>query len=84
MTVRADGQPAAVGLWRNLRGFPPGGPYRSIGVEPMLGRVFDLAQAGDGDCAVTPAAGQVRWRLTITAHHWNEGAGNRGSSGPAA
>jgi hypothetical protein len=83
MTVAADGQPAAVALWRNLGGFPPGAPYRSIGVEPMLGRVFDLAQAGDGDCAVTPAAGEVRWRLTITAYH-KEGACHRGSSRPAA
>ena len=68
MTVEADGQPTSVALWRNLGGFPFGGPYRSIGVEPMLGRVFDLAQARDGDCAVTPAGGEVRWRLTITAH----------------
>ena len=84
MTVEADGQATAVALWRNLGGFPPGSPYRSIGVEPMLGRVFDLAQAGHGDCAVTPATGEVRWRLTITAYHQEEGADNRGSSGPAA
>jgi len=69
MTVEADGQPASIALWRNLGGFPRGNAYRSTGVEPMLGRVFDLAQAGDGDCAVTPAAGEVRWRLTITAYH---------------
>ena len=74
MTVEADGQPASVALWRNLGGFPSSGPYRSIGVEPMLGRVFDLAQARDGDCAVTPAAGEVRWCLTITAYRGNEGA----------
>jgi len=84
VSVEADGQPASVALWRNLGGFPPGHPYRSIGVEPMLGRVFDLAQAGDGDCAVTPAAGEVRWRLTITAYHQKEGAGTHGSSDPAA
>jgi hypothetical protein len=84
MTVQADGQPVSVALWRNLGGFPPGRPYRSIGVEPMLGRVFDLTQAGDGDCAVTPAAGEVLWRLTITACHRKEGADNRGSPGPAA
>jgi hypothetical protein len=50
----------------------------------MLGRVFDLAQAGEGDCAVTPPAGEVRWRLTVTAYHQKEGADYRGSSGPAA
>ena len=84
MTVEADGQPTSVALWRNLGGFPRGSPYRSIGVEPMLGRVFDLAQAGDGDCAVTPAVGEVRWRLKLTAYHQKEGADNRGSFGPAA
>ena len=68
MTVEADGQPTAIALWRNLGGFPLGRPYRSIGVEPMLGRVFDLAQAGEGDCAVTPDGGEVRWRLTVTAY----------------
>ena len=40
----ADGiaKPTGIALWRNLAGFPPEGPYRSICVEPMLGRVFDL------------------------------------------
>jgi hypothetical protein len=73
MTVQADAQPTAIALWRNLGGFPQPAPYRSIGVEPMLGRVFDLADAQDGDCAVTPAAGEVRWRLTITAFRQTEG-----------
>ena len=43
-------------------------PYRSVGVEPMLGAAFDLADAGPGDAAVVPPAGEVRWRLTISAH----------------
>ena len=80
MSVEADGQPTAIALWRNLGGFPAANPYRSIGVEPMLGRVFDLAQAGEGDCAVTPAAGEVRWRLTITAYRRTEGEDTHGSS----
>lgn len=63
-----DGQPRSTALWRNLRGWPKPGPYRSIGVEPMLGAVFDLAGAGPGDAATVPASGQVTWRLTITAH----------------
>ena len=67
LTVEADAQPTAIALWRNLGGFPQPSPYRSIGVEPMLGRVFDLADAKDDDCAVTPATGEVHWRLTITA-----------------
>jgi hypothetical protein len=73
MALEADAQPTAIALWRNLGGFPQPDPYRSIGVEPMLGRVFDLADAQDGDCAVTPATGEVRWRLTITAFHETEG-----------
>jgi hypothetical protein len=60
-------QPLSIALWRNLGGFPAADPYRSTGVEPMLGRVFDLAEAGPGDAAVVPASGEVRWRLTVTA-----------------
>ncbi|WP_373682283.1 MULTISPECIES: hypothetical protein [Streptomyces] len=67
LSLEGDGQPLSVALWRNLRGFPQDAPYRSVGVEPMLGRVFDRATADDGDTAVVPAAGQVTWRLTITA-----------------
>ncbi|MGW1498301.1 hypothetical protein ACWCQW_06910 [Streptomyces mirabilis] len=67
LSVEADGQPVAVALWRNLGGFPQGAPYRSIGVEPMLGRVFDRAAADDGDTAVVPPTGEVTWRLTVTA-----------------
>jgi hypothetical protein len=65
--LEAEGQPASVALWRNLRGFPADDPYRSIGVEPMLGRVFDLAEAGEGDAACVPASGEAVWRLTVTA-----------------
>ncbi|MFG1807479.1 hypothetical protein [Streptomyces sp. NPDC049040] len=65
--LEAPGQPVSVAVWRNLRGFPEGAPYRSIGVEPMLGRVFDLAAAGEQEAARVPASGEVRWRLTITA-----------------
>ncbi|WP_322900223.1 hypothetical protein [Actinacidiphila rubida] len=66
-TLEAEGQPVSVALWRNLRGFPDDVPYRSIGVEPMLGRVFGVAEAGEGDAARVPAEGEVRWRLTVRA-----------------
>ncbi len=59
--------PVSVALWRNLRGFPASAPYRSIGVEPMLGSVFDLAEAGPGDAATVPPGGTLRWELEITA-----------------
>ncbi len=68
-TLQAEGQPTSVALWRNLGGFPETDPYRSIGLEPMLGRVFDRAEAGEGDTAVVPPTGEVRWRLTITTSH---------------
>jgi hypothetical protein len=56
----------SIALWRNLGGFPGSCPYRSIGVEPMLGSVFDLAEARDpGDAVRVPAAGFVEWQLEI-------------------
>jgi hypothetical protein len=61
-TLTAGGQPVSTAVWRNLGGF---GGYRSIGVEPMLGRVFDLATAGPGDAAIIPASGICEWRLEI-------------------
>ncbi|MEV1081530.1 hypothetical protein AB0I98_25335 [Streptomyces sp. NPDC050211] len=64
--LEADGQPVSIALWRNLGGFPAEHPYRSTGVEPMIGRVFDLAEAGPDDAARVPASGEVRWRLTLT------------------
>ncbi|MFE6489119.1 hypothetical protein ACFVGN_40175 [Streptomyces sp. NPDC057757] len=67
LSVEAEGQPVAVALWRNLGGFPEGTPYRSVGVEPMLGRVFDRAAAHEDDTAVVPRTGEVAWRLTVTA-----------------
>lgn len=67
-SLHADaGVPVSVALWRNLRGFPASAPYRSIGVEPMLGSVFDLAEAGPGDTAQVPPGGVLRWHLDITA-----------------
>ncbi|MDG4836443.1 hypothetical protein O7631_07925 [Micromonospora sp. WMMD967] len=66
--LECDGQPRSTALWRNLAGWPAVAPYRSIGVEPMLGAAFDLADAGPADAAVVPATGEVAWRLTISAH----------------
>ncbi|MEU8386954.1 hypothetical protein [Micromonospora sp. NPDC048843] len=61
-------QPRGTALWRNLGGWPANGPYRSVGIEPMLGAAFDLADAGPSDAAVVPPTGEVTWRLTISAH----------------
>ena len=67
MELHATGQPVSIALWRNLGGFPEQAPYRSIGVEPMLGIGFDLDQCGDEEVAIAPASGVVGWRLTMRA-----------------
>ncbi|MFF8868292.1 hypothetical protein ACF08B_40405 [Streptomyces sp. NPDC015139] len=67
LRVEAEGQPLSIALWRNLGGFPAHRPYRSTGVEPMLGRVFDLDGADGDDAACVPGSGRVRWRLVLTA-----------------
>ena len=53
-------------LWRNLGGWPDDGPYRSIGVEPMLGRTADPALDDTGSCRLE-ADTPVRWSLRVTA-----------------
>jgi hypothetical protein len=63
--LQVTGQPFAIAIWRNLRGWPAGGPYRSIGIEPMLGYSPTLALAREGEAAVVPADGRVEWSLTI-------------------
>ncbi|WP_112672581.1 hypothetical protein [Micromonospora saelicesensis] len=68
LELECSGQPRSTALWRNLGGWPANGPYRSVGVEPMLGAAFDLADAGPSDAAVVPPTGEVTWRLTISAH----------------
>jgi hypothetical protein len=67
MTLSCSGQPVSIALWRNQGGFPAEAPYRSLGVEPMLGRAFDLAEAGPDDAAVVPDSGELTWRLTLSA-----------------
>jgi hypothetical protein len=68
LDLRLDADIAtSIAVWRNLGGFPLARPYRSIGVEPMLGSVFDLAVAGPADAVTVPANGQVEWRLDIRA-----------------
>lgn len=66
MRVSAEaGVPVSMSIWRNLGGFPTPSPYRSIGVEPMLGRVFNLADAGPDDAVTVPSSGQVAWTLHL-------------------
>lgn len=67
LSLSCPGQPVSTALWRNLGGWPVDAPYRSLGVEPMVGRVFDLAEAGPGDAAVVPESGELTWRLVVSA-----------------
>jgi hypothetical protein len=62
-TWRAE--PCSLLLWRNLRGWPDGAPYRSIGVEPMLGTAVDLG--GPGTPARLGPDGVLRWQLVVSA-----------------
>jgi hypothetical protein len=67
LALNCPDQPVSFVLWRNLAGWPPHSPYRSVGVEPALGQALDLAEAGPAEAAVVPAAGLVRWTLTLRA-----------------
>ncbi len=60
-------EPSSLLLWRNLRGWPDGGPYRSIGIEPMVGSAADLHDPGPGAPARLGPDGVLRWRLTVRA-----------------
>ncbi len=65
----APAQPGSCSLllWRNLGGWPSGRPYRSIGVEPMVGRAADLATAAPDEVARVDGSGSFGWTLRITA-----------------
>ena len=52
-------------LWRNLRGWPDGAPYRSIGVEPMIGTAAALE--GPGHPARLGPEGVLRWEVVVRA-----------------
>ncbi|TWF74509.1 hypothetical protein FHX44_11390 [Pseudonocardia hierapolitana] len=60
-------EPASLLLWRNLRGWPEGSPYRSIGIEPMAGATADLADPAAGGAAQLGPDGSFRWRLEVRA-----------------
>lgn len=53
-------------IWRNLGGWPLDSPYRSIGIEPMVGRAADLSTAGD-ESATLDRSGAFAWSLRLSA-----------------
>lgn len=69
LTMRLDveAQPTAIAIWRNLGGWPTPDPYRSVGVEPMIGARAGLIRAEPGRAGVIPPDGKVSWTLHVTA-----------------
>ncbi len=63
----AESPPLALIVWRNLGGWPIAAPYRSIGIEPVLGRATDLDAAGPDDVARVPSDGRLAWWVEIGA-----------------
>lgn len=59
--------PTSFALWRNLRGWPDGSPYRSIGIEPMLGATTSLEHADTGEAVALGPRGSLTWWLEISA-----------------
>lgn len=60
------GTPTSFILWRNLRGWPARDPYRSIGIEPMIGATTTLEGASADDVAHLGPNGTLRWWLEIS------------------
>ncbi len=63
VTLDAPGQPTAMGIWRNLAGWPDGTPYRSWGIEPMIGWHPERDRAGAHGGVV--ASGRLTWTLRV-------------------
>jgi hypothetical protein len=59
--------PTSLVLWRNLGGWPQPHPYRSVGVEPMVGSAIEQHRAEPGQLVVLPAGGDFRWSLELEA-----------------
>jgi hypothetical protein len=70
-TTPADDEMCSLLIWRNLGGWPEGAPYRSIGVEPMVGRTATLCpphgRPAPGEPARLGASGRFGWELSVSA-----------------
>lgn len=64
LSIDAPGLQTSVGVWRNLRGYAWDGaaPYRSIGIEPMLGQ---NPNRDGGEGVVVPSDGYLEWTLRL-------------------
>jgi hypothetical protein len=59
--------PVSFVVWRNLGGWPKDAPYRSIGVEPLLGAESNLDRATPDRLAHLDDAGRIGWWLEARA-----------------
>lgn len=67
VSLDAPGQPRAIAVWRNLGGWPPEAPYRTIGIEPAIGHHYDRGLAAPADLGVVGSSGMVEWTLNLDA-----------------
>ncbi len=66
LSLRCAEAPVSLGVWDNRGGYSWDNtdPYRSLGVEPMLGQTADPAV--EPELAVTmPASNKLRWQLAL-------------------
>lgn len=59
--------PVSLVVWRNLGGWPDGAPYRSIGVEPLLGAETNRDRAAPDRLAHLDGTGRIGWWLEVRA-----------------
>lgn len=71
--------PCSLLVWRNLGGWPTASPYRSIGIEPMVGRTIVVAgsPAGPGPQRDAPAGAvrmppTARFRWAVRLRAWRD------------
>jgi hypothetical protein len=59
--------PVSLVVWRNLGGWPAEAPYRSIGVEPLLGAETNRDRAASERLAHLDDVGRIGWWLEVRA-----------------
>lgn len=62
-----DDLPLGFVIWRNLGGWPADAPYRSIGVEPAVGRDVSLPTSVPGGAVTIGPGRDLTWTLTVRA-----------------
>ena len=68
--------PLSLVVWRNLGGWPDRAPYRSVGVEPLLGAATDRARADPDRLARCDGGAGLAWELVVSAQRGRTAAPN--------